>query len=109
LRETAKALQPQTKLTQQELGTAAEHASDALENFRGFLQRILPSLPQETALGREAYLFFLRDVALYPYSPEEMLAMGRQEWSRAVAFEAYEKNRNKNVPPLKMVATLDDE
>ena len=28
--------------------------------------------------------------------------MGRQEWNRAVAFEAYEKNRNKDVPPLKI-------
>ena len=37
-----------------------------------------------------------------PFTPEELLAMGRQEWNRAVAFEAYEKNRNKVVPPLKI-------
>jgi hypothetical protein len=37
-----------------------------------------------------------------PFTPEELLAMGRQEWNRAVAFEAYEKNRNKDVPPLKI-------
>ncbi len=109
LRETAKALQPPTQLNPQELETAADRAAEALEHFRAFLQRILPSLPQQTALGREAYQFFLRNVGLYPYSPEEMLAMGRQEWSRAVAFEACEKNRNKDVPPLKMAATLDDE
>ena len=35
--------------------------------------------------------------------------MGRQEWNRAVAFEAYEKNRNKDIPPLKMAATINDE
>jgi hypothetical protein len=34
--------------------------------------------------------------------------MGKQEWNRAVAFEAFEKNRNKNVPPLKIAANLDD-
>ena len=28
-----------------------------------------------------------------PYTPEELLAMGRQEWNRAVAFESYEKER----------------
>jgi hypothetical protein len=66
-------------------------------------------LPQQTALGREPYIFFLKNVALYPYSPEDILAMGRQEWNRAVAFETYEKNRNKNVPPTKMAATIDDE
>ena len=25
-----------------------------------------------------------------PYTPEQLLAMSQQEWSRAVAFEAYE-------------------
>ena len=48
----------------------------------------------ESAVGRDGYVFFLRDVALVPFSPEELLAMGRQEWERSVAFEAYEKNRN---------------
>jgi hypothetical protein len=37
-----------------------------------------------------------------PFTPEDLLAMGRQEWNRAVAFEAFEQNRNKDVPPLKM-------
>ncbi len=34
--------------------------------------------------------------------------MGRQEWNRAVAFEAYEKNRNKDVPPLKFADNIDN-
>jgi hypothetical protein len=42
-----------------------------------------------------------------PYSPEELLAMGRQEWNRAVAFEAYERNRNKDVPPLNIEDNID--
>jgi hypothetical protein len=41
-----------------------------------------------------------------PFTPEELLAMGRQEWNRAVAFEAYEKNRNKDVPPLKIATDM---
>jgi len=45
---------------------------------------------------------------LMPYSPEDLLAMGRQEWNRAVAFEAFEKNRNKNVPPLKTADNVDN-
>ena len=78
----------------------------ALEHFRATLQKRLPSSPKETALGRDAYVFFLKNVALYPYSPEEILAMGRQEWNRAVAFEAYEKERNRNVPPLKIADNI---
>jgi hypothetical protein len=90
------------------LNSATDRAADALEHFREKLQAILPSLPNETALGRDVYVFFLKNVALMPYSPEELLAMGKQEWNRAVAFEAFEKNRNKNVPPLKIAANLDD-
>jgi uncharacterized protein (DUF885 family) len=108
LRQMATALVKSTTLKEAELKSATDHAADALEHFRERLQEILPSLPNETALGRDAYVFFLKNVALIPYSPEELLAMGRQEWNRAVAFEAFEKNRNKNVPPLKIVDNIDD-
>ena len=102
LREMATALLGSTTLKEQELNRATDRAADALEKFRQWLQEKLSTLPKETALGRDAYLFFLKNVALMPYSPEELLAMGQQEWNRAVAFEAYEKNRNKDVPPLKL-------
>jgi uncharacterized protein (DUF885 family) len=108
LHEMATALQPSTTLKAEELNAATDRAAEALEKFRQSLQKKLPSLPQETALGRDAYVFFLKHVALLPYSPEELLAMGRQEWDRAVAFEAFEKNRNREVPPLKMATDMDD-
>jgi uncharacterized protein (DUF885 family) len=108
LRKTAQALRSSTTVTDVDLNNAVDRAAAALEKFRVDLQRKLPSLPQETALGRDAYVWFLRNVALMPYSPEELLAMGRQEWDRAVAFEGYEKNRNKKVPPLKMADNIDN-
>ncbi len=107
LREMATELVKSTTLKGSELSAVVERAADALESFRKYLQEKLPSLPQQTALGRDAYVFFLRKVALMPYSPEELLAMGRQEWNRAVAFEAYERNRNKDVPPLNIEDNID--
>jgi uncharacterized protein (DUF885 family) len=107
LHEMASALARSTMIKEQDLYAATDRAADALEKYRNYLQQVLPSLPNETALGRDAYVFFLRNVALMPYSPEELLAMGRQEWSRAVAFEAYEANRNKEVPPLKIADNID--
>src|SRR5205085_10097016 len=50
--------------------------------------------------------WFLRNVALMPFTPEDLLQMGRQEWHRAVSFETYEKNRNTNVPPLKIATNI---
>ncbi len=109
LRKMSGALLKSTTLKEQDLNGAVDRAADALEKFRQKLQTKLPALSQETALGHDAYVFFLKNVALYPYSPEEILAMGRQEWNRAVAFEAYEKNRNGHLPPLQFAPSLEAE
>jgi uncharacterized protein (DUF885 family) len=108
LRKMASALTGSTTLKEQELSSAVERAADALEKFRERLQHKLSTLPRQTALGRDAYVFFLKNVALMPYSPEELLAMGQQEWNRAVALEAYEKERNRNVPPLKLASNINN-
>ncbi len=100
----ASALVGSTTIKQDQLDAATDRAADALEKFQQQLKQKLPDLPQQTALGRDAYIWFLRNVALMPFTPEELLAMGRQEWDRAVAFEAYEKNRNKVMPPLKIAS-----
>src|SRR5207245_4919257 len=108
LRKMATSLRSVTTLGEKELTRATDRAADALEHFRATLQDRLPSSPKETALGRDAYVFFLKNVALNPYSPEQILAMGQQEWNREVAFEAYEKERNRNVPPLKLASNIDN-
>jgi uncharacterized protein (DUF885 family) len=106
LHAMASALVGSTTLKPEELSAAIDRAADALERFQQQLKDKIPNLPQQTALGRDAYIWLLRNVALMPFTPEELLAMGRQEWNRAVAFEAYEKNRNKDVPPLKMATDI---
>ena len=106
LRTMASALIGSTTLKPEELNAATDRAADALEKFQQQVKGKLPKLPQQTALGRDAYIWLLRNVALMPFTPEELLAMGRQEWNRAVAFEVYEKNRNKDVPPLKMATDV---
>jgi hypothetical protein len=90
-----------------ELPDATERAIVALEAFRDWLQVRLPQMAAETAIGRDQYVWFLSNVALVPHSPEELLAMGRQEWERAVAFEAYEKNRNHGLPELPIFASVE--
>jgi uncharacterized protein (DUF885 family) len=106
LRKMSSALIKSTTLSPENLNSACEQAADALEKFQQQLKENLPKLPQQTALGRDAYVWFLRNVALMPFTPEELLAMARQEWNRAVAFETFEKNRNKDVPPLKIASDI---
>jgi len=100
-------LAPETSLGAAELGEALANAGNALEQYREWLQQRLPKLPQETALGRQAYLYFLNNVAVVRYSPEHLLEMSNQEWARSVAFEVYEAGRNRAVAPLRIAADME--
>lgn len=82
------------------LGPALARAADALEDYRRWLEARVARLPDATAVGRAAYIGFLQRVAQVPFTPEELVAMARREWSRAVAFETYERQRNRGLPDL---------
>ncbi len=81
----------------------AEDAIIALESFRDWLEQRLPEMTEEMAVGRDGYVYFLRNVALAPFTPEQLLEMGRQEWERSIAFEAIAQERAKRLPELAIV------
>ncbi len=107
LEQLSKALPSVTTIPAQQWQSSADKAADALEQFRSHLVEILPSLPVQPQIGRANYVWFLKNVALMPYTPEELIAAGEQEWHRAVSFESYEINRNRDVPPLVPSPDLD--
>lgn len=86
---------------------AVAAAAKGLEAYRAWLEQRLPSMPAQTAVGRDAYVGFLRRVALVPFAPEDLVAMARQDWARSVAFETYERQRNAGLPQLDLFPTLD--
>ncbi len=90
-----------------EFSAAIRAASDALEAYHAWLTEHAPSMRGKASVGREAYLFFLQQVALIPYSPEQMLSMAQQEWERSAAAEALEAQRNVALPPLAYIPTLE--
>ena len=92
-----------------DLPQALEAATAALEGYRAWLAQRLPTMTESTAVGREAYTYFFQKVALYPFTPEQLLEMSRAEWARSVAFEQMESHRNKNVPELRMFTTIGDQ
>ena len=83
-----------------EIEQALEEAITALEDWRAWLEGRLPAMSEELAVGRDGYVYFLRHVALMPFTPEQLLAMGRQEWERSIAFEAVAQERAKGMPEL---------
>ncbi len=84
---------------------AENAAASALVAFREWLRTQIAAMPQQTAVGRESYLWFLRNVALLPYTPEQMLAIGAQEFQRAVAFEALQAAADTGLPPVPVYAS----
>jgi uncharacterized protein (DUF885 family) len=117
-REVAPMLHSESKLQKSPVETtnlaaqfqpATEQAAIALESYRTWLQSRLDTMPEIAAVGRDNYEFFLHKVALLPYSPEQLLAISREEWDRSVAFEQYEKQRNQALPELKMASSLPEQ
>jgi uncharacterized protein (DUF885 family) len=92
-----------------EFQVTTEKAIVALEAYRAWLQEHLQSVPENAAVGRANYEFFLSRVALIPYTPEQLLAISRQEWERAVTFEQIEKQRNQGLPELKIASSIDEQ
>lgn len=89
-----------TKVNTSELAAATGDAIAALESLHDWLNANLDEMKEETAVGRDAYSYFLKQVALMPYTPEQLLVMGSHEWERSVAFETFEQTRNKGLPEL---------
>lgn len=82
------------------LEKAAAAAASALRGYSDWLQRELPGMQTAFAIGPLQYQWFLANVALVPHTPAELLAQGRLAWNRAVASEAIEMKRNREVPAL---------
>jgi hypothetical protein len=85
-----------------EFNQSVSDAITALESFHDWLTAELDGMTEETAVGREAYVYFLKQVALMPFTPEQLLVMGAHEWERSVACETCEQTRNQGLPELEL-------
>lgn len=81
---------------------AADVAAQALDGFADWLAPRSDTAAPLVPVGRRGLAHYLYEVALLPYTPEELLAAGAQEFARAVAFEIFERHRSPDAtwPPL---------
>jgi hypothetical protein len=108
LRQMARGLEPHADAAQRKrLNAAVERSVKAFAAFGRYLEGRRGALPAETAVGAESYQYFLSQVALYPYTADQLALMGRQEWTRSVLFEELERNRNTGVADLPIGASID--
>ena len=90
-----------------DITSAVDSAVKSLESYRTWLKQRAPAMRGSPSVGRAAYVFFLHQVALIPYSPEQLLAMAQQEWERSVSAETLERQRNAGLLPLAYIPSLD--
>ena len=81
-------------------------ATRSLIAYREWLRPQLAAMRTDTAAGRDAYLYFLRNVALLPYTPEQLLAIGEQEWQRSVASESLQQAANTGLPETSIYPSI---
>jgi len=88
--------------------TGSDRAADAPANISSKIARRLPSSPKgKQALGREAYLFFLKNVALYRFPRKDFGAGATGRKPGGGHLKAMSKERNKNVRPLQLAKRYD--
>ena len=92
---------------QTRLQAAIGAAAGALVDYRNWLDAQRPQARPDTAIGAQAYGFFLHNVAMLSFEPSAMLELARAEWSRAVAFESIEENRVNGTPQATLFASSD--
>ncbi len=103
-------LQPLIKPDNQILLTAGvDSAAAAIESFVSDLQAGIPSMPAQLSPGKEAYAYFLKNVALIPLTTSEILTIGKKEFDRAVVAETMERVRDAGMSPLKIFPSTADQ
>jgi len=97
------------KKFENELTEAVNKAADALEDYKNWIELNLSKMNKVFSIGRENYIYYLRNIALMTYTPEELLLMGKSEWNRSVAFDVFERERNIELPELKIFSSADEQ
>ena len=88
---------------------AADKAGAAAEDFRDWLISGIGSMQTETSVGRDAFIWFLRNVALMAEEPEELVAGSRREYCRALVWEQLSVHRAASFPLPPLPSTADEQ
>ena len=92
-----------------DLDKAIYGAATALEDYIDWINENRELMTDNFSVGKNNYEYFLKEIALYPYTPEELIFMGDQAWNRSVAFNHYEQIRNRNIAQSQIFENIDEQ
>ncbi|MDM7955704.1 DUF885 family protein [Blastomonas sp.] len=90
---------------QPELAEPAKRAQAAAAEFKSWLESIEAGLPAHGGVGKDNYAWYLKNVLLLPYTPEEVETIGEREYQRQVTFLKIEEHRNRAIAMPEPVTT----
>jgi len=91
------------------LAAAQPAASDALERYRAWLGASAERLGPDVIVGRDAFVWYLRHVALVTAEPEELVRAAMQDVRRSVVAETVLRARFRGLPERPMAASAEAE
>jgi uncharacterized protein (DUF885 family) len=86
----------------------AKKALAAVQGYRDWLKERAPSMKDKASVGLEEYGWFVRNVRMLPYTPEQIRLIGEHELARGRAFLAIERHRNRGLPPMTIVKSAEE-
>lgn len=97
------------RVTVRSLAEAQPAASAALERYRDWLEASADRLGPDVIVGRDAFVWYLRHVALVTAEPEELARAAMQDYRRSVVAEAVTRNRYRDLPEAPLAADVEAE
>jgi hypothetical protein len=79
------------------LEVSTKKAIGAFVNYREWLISNLDSFKPISAIGKDNYEWFFKNVALVPFTTHELNMIGELEWDRAVVLEQINLNKHKKI------------
>lgn len=84
---------------------ALRNAKTATDEFIAWLEQQSPSKTGPSGIGKENYTWQLRNVHLVPLSWEQEVELLQRELDRALSMLVLEEHHNRDLPPLKAIAS----
>lgn len=91
------------------LAAAQPMAGDALERYREWLAASADRLGPDVIVGRDAFVWYLRHVALVTTEPEEIVRAAMQDYRRSVVAETVTRQRHRELPEAPLAADVEAE
>ncbi len=96
--DLASALSRQCPELSAQITSACAAAATELAGFRDWLIVERDRMANWAPVGAVAYQWFLREVAVLPFSADQLVAIGSTELDRAITLEQLERNRRRTDP-----------